>query len=119
MTTTTSFDVKALTDAIQRRDAAAQLALYASDAEIQEVDQAGGPSAPHILHGRQEIGAHLREVCARDMTHAVTQAFAAGDHLAYEVSCTYPDGTRVLCEAIAELRDGRIGKERSVTVWDA
>jgi hypothetical protein len=116
---TTSFDLDALIDAIQTRDAAGQLALYAPDAEVHNVDQAGGPSSPRILRGHTDLEPELRDVCARDMTHAVTQAFVTGGRLAYEVTCAYPDGTRVLCQAIAALRDGQIVTQRGITVWDA
>lgn len=119
MSGTTSFDVDALVAAIQSRDAEGQLALYADDAEVHNVDQTGGPSSPRILRGQAELGPELRGVCERDMTHAVTQAFVSGDRLAWEVSCAYPDGTRVLCQAMARLRGGLIVEQRGITVWDA
>jgi hypothetical protein len=37
----------------------------------------------------------------------------------YQVACAYPDGTRVFCSTIAELRDGRIVRERVVQAWDS
>jgi ketosteroid isomerase-like protein len=122
MTITTvpaTFDTAALQAAIHNRDAAAQLALYAPDAELHLVDQRTPPSSPRILRGHAEIGPHLEQVCARDMSHHVTRAFATGDDLAYEVECFYPDGTRVLCQAIGHLEDGRITAQRGVQAWDA
>ena len=119
MTITTvpaTFDTAALQTAIHNRDAAAQLALYAPDAELHLVDRLTPPSAPRILRGHAEIGRHLEEVCARDMSHHVTRAFA---DLAYEVECFYPDGTRVLCQAIGHLENGRITAQRGVQAWDA
>lgn len=122
MTTTTApttFDVAALRTAIQSRDAAAQLALYAPDAELHAIDETARPSRPRVLRGHAEIGPMLEDVCARDMSHHVTRAFTAGNQLAFEVECDYPDGTRVLCQAIAELSAGRIVAQRGVQVWDA
>ena len=94
---TTRFDLTAFAAAIQARDAVGQLALYAPDAEVHDVNQPAGLSAPTILRGQAGLSAHLRDVCRRQMTHAVTQGFADEDNRAFEVSCTYPNGTRVLC----------------------
>jgi hypothetical protein len=118
-TAPTTFDIAALEAAIQRRDAAAQLALFAPDAELHLVDESARPSSPRILRGHAEIGPYLEDTCARDMTHHLTRAFTAGNQLAYEVECSYPDGARVLCQAIAQLADGRIIAERGVQAWDA
>jgi hypothetical protein len=88
-------------------------------AELHLVDERARPSSPRILRGHAEIGPHLEDTCARDMTHHVTRAFTAGDQLAYEVECSFPDGSRVLCQAIAQLAGGRILTARSVQAWDA
>ena len=86
---------------------------------IEAVDHERPPSRPHTLTGREAIAAHLTEVCAREMTHRVVAATGDGAHVAYQVACTYPDGTRVLCSTLAELRDGRIVRERVVQAWDS
>ena len=117
-TASTTFDLAALRTAIETRDAAGYLALYAPDAEITTVDENARPSKPSILRGHGEIGPFLDDVCSRDMTHRVTRAFTSGNQLAYEVECGYPDGTQVLCTAVAELSAGRIVSERGVQVWD-
>lgn len=117
MTTTTAFNPTTLIDAIEGRDAAGQLALYAADAEITSVDQEHPPSTPTVLRGTQAIGAHVGEVCARDMQHAVTDLFTAGDRLAYRVDCRYPDGTLVACLVTAELKDGLITKQYCLQAW--
>lgn len=116
--TSTAFDVDALRRAVEGRDAAGQIALYAPDAVIRTVDEQHGPSAPLIVEGRDAIGEHLRDVCGRDMTHSVTQAIATEDRLAFEVACAYPDGTRVLCQAIARLQDGKIADQSCLQAWD-
>lgn len=120
MTTTAPprFDTGALRAAIEGRDADAQIALHTPDAEVVLVDSGHGPSRPLVLTG-DALAAQLRDVCARDMSHRVSATALDGDTLAYEVECTYPDGTRVLCQAIATLRDGRIARSRGVQAWDA
>ena len=117
--THTGIDVHALRQAVQARDAATLEGLYADDAVIEIVDAGNPPSTPLRLRGTTEIGARLRDVYARDMTHEVDVVALAGDALGYTVRCSYPDGGRVLCSSLAELRDGRIAREVILQVWDA
>jgi ketosteroid isomerase-like protein len=117
--TITSIDVHALRQAVQARDSEALAGLYADDATLEIVDAGNPPSAPLRLSGAPEIGARLRDIYTRDMTHEVDVIAAGPDALGYTVSCSYPDGGRVRCSSLAELRDGRIAREVLVQVWDA
>src|ERR1700760_4823113 len=105
---TSGIDADALRRAFSDRDADALLALYADDATVEVVDQLNQPSGPRRLRGRDELRAHLTDVFGRDMTHAVDIVASAPDALGYVVRCTYADGTKVVCAASAEVRDGRI-----------
>lgn len=116
---TTATDLDQLARAIEARDADAQIAAYAEDAVLENVDAEHPPSSPVILHGRAEIAAQLRDVAARDMEHRVTEAFVAGDKGALRVDCRYPDGTQVACLATLELRDGLIVRQRQLQTWDS
>ncbi|UGS35350.1 nuclear transport factor 2 family protein [Capillimicrobium parvum] len=119
MTTTTStFDAAALRRGIEARDAASLMDLYAEDATIERVDAQNPPSSPVRIAGRDAIRAALEDVYARDMTHRVESVAVGPDAVGYTVRCSYPDGTRVLCAAVAELRDGRIVREVGVQAWD-
>jgi len=118
MTTTTTFDAAALRRGIEARDASALLDLYADDATIERVDAQNPPSAPARAVGRDAIGALLSDVFGRDMTHHVEAIAVGPDAVGYTVRCAYPDGTHVLCAAVAELRDGRIAREVGVQAWD-
>lgn len=113
------FDTEALRRGIEHRDADALLALYAPDAEYLVVDRDNPPSKPLSLRGRDAIGAYLRDVCGRDMTHRLTHVVADAEQAAFLQSCAYPDETRVLCAAVLELRDGRIVRQTGVQAWDA
>jgi len=118
MTTTTTLDVTALARAIESRDAAGQLAAYAPDAELTLVDHDNPPSRPRILRGPDAIGAHLNDVCARDMTHQVRATVADAGRVAFQVACRYGDGTEVLCLCIADVEGGRIVRQHTVQAWD-
>ena len=52
------------------------------------------------------------------MTHNVEAAIAEGDRLAFTEKCAYPDGTKVVCTALIDLKDGKIAKQTTVQVWD-
>lgn len=110
--------VSSLKSATEDRDARTLSAFYADDAELRIIDRANPPSRPRVLRGKQEISAFLEDICARSMTHEVEASVADGDHLAFTEACTYPDGTRVLCIAMAKLKDGSIARQTVVQAWD-
>jgi ketosteroid isomerase-like protein len=118
-TTTSTFDAGALRRAFENHDAAGLAALYADDATVELADAQNTPSRPLRLEGREAIRAHLEDVLAREMTHAVDVVAVGEDAVGYSLRCAYPDGTRVLCAATAQLRDGRIIREIGVQAWDA
>ena len=118
MTTQATFDLDKLRHGIEDRDAGAMLSLYADSAEVIEVDKVNPPNAPRVFRGKEAIGEHLREVCARDMTHHLERPVVADDRLAFTEACRYPDGTEVLCMATADIdADGKITRQVGVTAW--
>jgi SnoaL-like domain len=114
-----SLDVDALTRAIERRDAAGQLAAYGADAELVIVDELHPPSRPLVVRGTDALRAHFADVCSREMTHQVRTAAVSGDRLTVEVACAYPDGTKVLCLSVAGVDDGHISWQRGIQAWDS
>ncbi|GAA2131776.1 nuclear transport factor 2 family protein [Kitasatospora kazusensis] len=118
MAAPTAFDTEALREGIEASKASMLLALYADDAEMRMIDHRSQPSHPMVAHGRTEITAVLSDVYSRDMTHKLEQVVVDGDHVAWMESCEYPDGTKVLCTAMADLRDGKIIDQTAVQAWD-
>ncbi|WP_330180181.1 nuclear transport factor 2 family protein [Nocardia sp. NBC_01503] len=118
MSTPDGFDAEALRRGIEGRDAQVLLSLYADDAEIRMVDHRTQPSHPRVMHGRSAISEMLTDVYGREMTHTLESVVVDGDHLAFLESCRYPDGVRVLCSSVADLRDGRIIDQTSIQAWD-
>jgi ketosteroid isomerase-like protein len=116
--TTSTFDAAAFRRAYDSKDLEQLLALYADDATVEIVDQRNTPSAPMRLEGREALRAHLQDVLSRDMTHELDTVAAGGDALGYSIRCRYPDGTRVVCAATAQVRDGKIARELGVQAWD-
>jgi SnoaL-like domain len=114
----TVFDTETLRLAIEGRDAKLLGKLYTEDAEIRIVDHKTPPSQPLVLRGQTEIGGYLEDVYNRSMTHTLEQTVIANNRLAFTEACQYPNGSRVLCAALAELEDGKIARQTSVQVWD-
>jgi hypothetical protein len=52
------------------------------------------------------------------MTHTVEGGIADGDRLAFTQSCAYPDGMKVFCSAMLELKGGKIVRQTVVQAWD-
>ncbi len=115
---TVAFDVNGMSQAIESRDAGAQLAAFAPDATLTVIDHDHPPTRPLSLSGHDAIGGYLSDVCDRDMTHHVRTAVAADDRLTIELACAYPDGTAVLCMSVAGLDGDRIAWQRIVQAWD-
>ena len=114
----TTFDMEALKRALEERDAAAQLAFFDEDAEISVVDRDNQPSAPLVFRGRDAIRGYLEDVAGREMTHEVERTVVGEDTAAYSLGCRYPEGARVRCLALLELRDGRIVRLDGIQAWD-
>jgi ketosteroid isomerase-like protein len=114
--TTVPFDVAALRradDAIAALDAA-----LADDVEWIEIDQRTQPHAPSVTYGRAAVIAGIRAAHERGLVSRVTDGFATADRAALTVTCTYPTGEQVACNALADLRDGKIVRWVGVQAWD-
>lgn len=118
MTTIHTFDLSTFKRAIEERDASAQLALYAEDAQVTLVDRVAQPRSPRVLRGRAEIQAWIEDVCGRDMTHRVRHTVQDEGGAAFTEDCRYPDGTGVVCATVLELEHGLVARQLGVQAWD-
>ena len=82
------------------------------------VDRNNPPSKPRIVHGKPAIAMFFDDICSRAMTHEVDSCVAEGNRMAFTQACSYPDGTKVLCQAMLELKAGKIAKQTIVQAWD-
>jgi len=116
--TATSVTGAALKRAIESRDAAALSSFYADDANLRVIDRNNPPSKPRIVRGRTAITTFFDDICSRAMTHEVNTCVSEGNHLAFTQACAYPDGAKVLCLAMVELKAGKIAQQTIVQAWD-
>jgi ketosteroid isomerase-like protein len=114
--TTPILDVDALRTASDSIEALG--AVLADDVEWIEIDQRSQPQAPTVYRGRAEVLAMINEAHERGIDSRVTDGFAAGDRAAITVTCTYASGGRVICNALTDVRDGKITRWYSVQAWD-
>jgi ketosteroid isomerase-like protein len=110
--------VAALKRAIEGRNAQALADMYADDAVMLVIDHDNPPSNPRRFTGKAAISSYFGDVCARDMAHLIENAIAAGNRLAFTQSCTYPDGTKVFCSAMLDLKSGKIAQQTVIQAWD-
>jgi hypothetical protein len=118
MSTITTFDLDRFTRAAEERDASTQLSMYGPDAVVTISNKISQPGAPRVLRTRDEIGAWLDDVYAREMTHTVKHRVSDETGAAYTQACRYPDGTNVLCATVIELDGGVISNQTVLEVWD-
>ena len=110
--------IAGLKRAIEGRKASALADLYADTAIVQVIDRDNPPSKPRNLEGKDAIASYFEDVCGRDMTHKVEAGVAVGNRLAFTQSCAYPDGTKVFCSAMIDLKGGKISRQVVVQAWD-
>ncbi len=116
--TSGGLEFEVMRQAIENLDAEQLVGLYADDAEMLTVNRYTTPSSPKVLRGKEEITEHLRDVCGWAMTHRIENEVLGEDRVAFNEACEYPDGTKVLCAATLEVRDGKITRQVNVEAWD-
>lgn len=118
LTKTKTVTGAAIKHAIETRDGGELASFYADRAVTRIIDRNNPPSKPREIKGRQAIAAFWDDICSRAMTHRVDVSVAEGDRLAFTQACAYPDGAKVFCIAVVELKDGQIVDQTVVQAWD-
>src|SRR5262249_37670135 len=108
----------AIKAAIEGRDGRMLASFYADDAVMRLVDRDHPPSRRREIKGRAAIDAYWDDVCGRAMTHKVETTVAEGNRLAFTQACSYPEGGKVLCLCVLELRDGVTARQTAIQAWD-
>jgi len=117
-TKTDSVTGAAIKRAIEGRDGRMLASFYADDAVLRVIDRNNPPSKPREVKGKSAIGTFWDDICSRAMTHKVETSIENGKQLAFSQACAYPDGMKVLCLALCELKGGRIARQTVVQAWD-
>jgi ketosteroid isomerase-like protein len=104
--------------AIEGRDGAMLSGFYADDAVVRVIDRNNPPSKPREIRGKASITTFWDDICGRAMSHKIESSVTEGDRLAFTENCAYPDGTKVYCATVVELKNGRIARQTVVQAWD-
>jgi hypothetical protein len=108
----------AIKQAIENRDGRMLASFYADSATLRIVDRDNPPSKPREINGKDAISAYWEDICSRAVTHSVEASVAEGNRLAFTETCAYPDGAKVFCQAMLELKDGKIARQVMIQAWD-
>ena len=108
----------AIKRAIENRDGRMLANFYADDSVVRVIDRNNPPSRPREVKGRSAISTFWDDICSRAMTHKIDTSIAEGNRLAFTQACTYPDGAKVFCVAMLELKGGKIAQQTVVQAWD-
>ena len=118
LATSTPVTAAGIRQAIESRDGRMLSGFYADDALVRVIDRNNPPSRPRDIRGRAAITTFWDDICSRAMTHEVNFSVAEGDRLAFSQACAYPDGAKVFCLAMVDLRGGKIAQQTLVQAWD-
>lgn len=108
----------AIKRAIEGRDGRMLASFYSDDAMLRVIDRNNPPSKPREVKGKSAIATFWDDICSRAMIHKVDTSIAEGNRLAFTQACAYPDGAKVFCVAVIELKDGKIAQQTVVQAWD-
>ena len=116
--TSTAFDLEAFRRGYEEWDVEALLALYANEVELIQIDRDNPPSSPRVRQGKDVFKGMFEHCAAAGVKATVENAVAAEDRAAATVTCEFPGGRKVIANAILEIADGRIVRERDVAAGD-
>ena len=116
--TTTAFDIDAFVRGYEEWDIEALLGLYSDDVEVVQIDRDNPPGAPRVRQGKEVLRGMFEHCASAGVKATVDDAITEDDRAAATVTCEFPGGRKVLANAILELEDGRIVREREVIAGD-
>ena len=116
--TAVAFDVEVFKRAYEQWDIEALLGCYADDVELVQIDRDNPPSSPRVRHGKDVFRGMFEHCAAAGVKATVEHTIAGEGRAAATVTCEFPGGRKVLANAILELEDGRIIRERDVLAGD-
>ena len=113
-----SFDLAVWWEAIETRDAATQIPLYADKAVVTVVNPDHTPRSPLRFSSKKAIAAWIEDICALNMTHSVVDVVDGGQRVSFTEEGRYRDGAQVWSMSTVQLEHGLIVRQRVVLVWD-
>ena len=116
--TSTAFDLQAFRRAYEEWDVEALLGLYADEVELIQIDRDNPPSSPRVRRGKDVLRGMFEHCAAAGVKASVENAVAGDRRAAATVTCEFPGGRKVAANAVLEIREGRIVREREILAGD-
>jgi hypothetical protein len=114
----TAFDFSAFKQAFEGKDVEAWLSFFDETAEWIEYRHANPPRSPNRMRGKSAIGDFLRRVRGADVQLALSDEVIGPARAAFCVTCTLPNGNRIIENVIVHHRAGKIVRQVDVEAWD-
>ena len=112
------FDYAAFKSAFETRDIETWLSFFDENAERIEYRHNAPPASPNRMRGKSEIGALLARVKSSDVRLELSDEVLGTTRAAFCVTCTLPDGRRIIENVIVHLKEGKIIRQVDVEAWD-
>ena len=119
METRTAFDSETFRRGFEQWDLPALLDLYADDVELVEINREHPPSDPRVRRGRQVYEQAFGHCASAGVKGSIENIIVGDDQVACTMTCEFPDGRKVVGNAIMEIRDGKVVRELQVQSGDA
>jgi ketosteroid isomerase-like protein len=116
--TNTKFDLETYRRAFEAWDKETLLECYSDEVELIEVNHENPPSSPRIRRGKEVLRGIFEGGAAVGVKGTVENGFAEGERAALTFTCEFPDGRKVMANAILELEDGLIARHMEVQSGD-
>jgi SnoaL-like domain len=116
--TATGFDFAGFKRAFESQDIEAWLSYFDDAAEWIEYRHNAPPASPNRMRGKSEIGTFLGRVKGSNVRLELGDEVLGPTRAAFCVTCTLPDGRRIIENVIVHLKDGKIVRQVDVEAWD-
>ena len=113
-----AINTQRLKDMFEQWDLAALKELYADDFEQTEMDDATPPNAPRKRTKEDLVQIFERNQGGSKVKLTVKNLFASDDRVGYTLTCTLPDGRRIVSNSILDIRDDQVVRDLAVQARD-
>jgi hypothetical protein len=117
-TRATSFDFAAFKQAFETQDVEGWLAFYDDQAEWVEYRHKNPPRAPNRMTAKDASGAFLHRVKGSNVQLSLSDEVIGPTRAAFCVTCTLPNGDRIIENVIVHHKQGKIARQVDVEAWD-
>jgi hypothetical protein len=113
-----AFDFAAFRDALRARDAERWLGFYAEDAVWVEYRHTNPPRNPHVMRGREAIGAFVHDVAGSPLEIELHSEVVGDARAAFTCVVTFGDNRRIVENTIIDFDERGVTRQVDVEARD-